>query len=193
MAKMQRPTCDSRAMKKLLTALASALALAGTAQASLVLQANGVEVLDTETNLVWLQNWGASGELRFEDAVEWAAGLTLGGATAGQWRLPSIDEFHDLYMQVGGSYPGLTTYFSNVWVHYTYYWSSTDYLPVPGTFQAFNPNQWSYQYPGEWGRVAAVRVYDVAAIPEPATLSLVVAAVLGVTSLGRRKPAARTA
>ena len=73
-----------------------ALALmAGAAPAALVLQANNVEVLDTDTNLLWLYSWRPSVQAikTWAEGNAWAAGLTTGGAAAGQWRLPVISEF----------------------------------------------------------------------------------------------------
>jgi hypothetical protein len=42
---------------------------------------------DTATNLTWLASPAANGPMSWEDAVAWAAGLTLGGGT---WRLPTV-------------------------------------------------------------------------------------------------------
>ncbi|MFZ4072113.1 MAG: hypothetical protein ACOYJ6_18710, partial [Caulobacterales bacterium] len=77
-------------LSKIWAAAAAMVALSGAAQAGLVLQSNGVEVLDTDTNLLWLYDWNSSGKKNWGDAKLWAAGLTVGGATAGDWRLPEI-------------------------------------------------------------------------------------------------------
>jgi hypothetical protein len=42
-----------------LVAAAAVVAVSGAAQAALVLQSNGAEVLDTSTNLLWLYNWNS--------------------------------------------------------------------------------------------------------------------------------------
>ena len=50
-----------------------------------MLQSNGQEVLDTETNLLWLYDWGHfNGDAYFWSWTrDWAASLTVGGAAAG--------------------------------------------------------------------------------------------------------------
>ena len=50
-----------RSTLKAMVAAAAMLAMAGTAQAALVLQANGLAVLDTNTNLIWPKDWDVNG------------------------------------------------------------------------------------------------------------------------------------
>ena len=50
-----------RSTLKAMVAEAAMLAMAGTAQAALVLQANGLAVLDTNTNLIWPKDWDVNG------------------------------------------------------------------------------------------------------------------------------------
>jgi hypothetical protein len=173
--------------RKVWAAAAAMVALTGTAQAGLVLQSNGVEVLDTDTNLLWLYDWNSSGLKNWGDAKIWAAGLTVGGATAGDWRLPEIDEYADLWTYLGSSLSGLQSKFSNVQSYD--YWSGTEYAPNPY-------NAWSFlTYYGPLNDftkddalyAVAVRPGDVAApVPEPQTLALVLLA-LGATVVARRR------
>ncbi len=171
-------------------ALAAALVgVSGAAQAGLVLQSNGVEVLDTDTNLLWLYDWNLSGLKNWGDAKLWAAGLTVGGATAGDWRLPEIGEYLDLWTDpdVGSSLSGLESKFTGV--QSGDYWSGTEYAPDPYYAWYFS-TVFGRQYGG--GKddalyAVAVRPGDVAApVPEPETLALVLLA-LGATVVARRR------
>ena len=174
-------------LSKIWAAAAAMVALSGAAQAGLVLQSNGVEVLDTDTNLLWLYDWNSSGKKNWGDAKLWAAGLTVGGATAGDWRLPDIGEYADLWTDVGSSLSGLQSKFTGV--QSFYYWSGTEYAPNPF-------NAWDFYTPGGFQNHAlkasglyavAVRPGDVATpVPEPQTLTLALLA-LGATVVARRR------
>jgi hypothetical protein len=165
-------------------AAAAMMALTGAAQAGLVLQSNGVEVLDTDTNLLWLYDWNLSGRKNWGDAKLWAAGLTVGGAAAGDWRLPEIGEYADLWTDVGSSLSGLQSKFTGVqsW----YYWSGTEW-GVPGFAWGFGTRN-GFQGSGDKNLAlyaVAVRPGNVAAsVPEPQTLALVLLA-LGATAVAR--------
>ena len=174
-------------LSKIWAAAAAMVALSGAAQAGLVLQSNGVEVLDTDTNLLWLYDWNSSGKKNWGDAKLWAAGLTVGGATAGDWRLPEIGEYADLWTDVGSSRSGLQSQFTGV--QYFGYWSGTEHAESSdnawgfltcGGLQCVDPK-------GVASYAVAVRPGDVAApVPEPQTLALVLLA-LGATVVARRR------
>jgi MYXO-CTERM domain-containing protein len=178
-------------MKTLKTWVAAVamVTLAGTAQATLVLQPNGVEVLDTDTNLLWLYDWNSSGSKNWADANTWAAGLTVGGATAGEWRLPGVREYVHLWTEVG-TYTGLTTHFPSA--QSDDYWSGTEYAPD-------SSYAWDFRtYFGLQGfavktsalYAVAVRPGDVAAsVPEPQTLALALLALGAAAVARRRRPA----
>ena len=174
-------------LSKIWAAAAAMVALSGAAQAGLVLQSNGVEVLDTDTNLLWLYDWNSSGKKNWGDAKLWAAGLTVGGATAGDWRLPEIDEYADLWNDAGSSLSGLQSKFTGV--QSSDYWSGTAYAPNPNYARGFRTFA-GYQDYGAKGNAlyaVAVRPGDVAApVPEPQTLALVLLA-LGATVVARRR------
>ena len=152
---------------------AAALALAtmaGTAPAALVLQSNNLEVLDTDTNLLWLTSWRPRVEplKTWAEGNAWAAGLTTGGAAAGQWRLPVISEFDDLWADpaVGGTNNGLDANFTGV-EGTSLYWSGTSsssqiaraFSPQNGLSVDFNKGSDLY--------VVAVRSAAAASAPPP--------------------------
>ena len=124
---------------------AAALALAtmaGAAPAALVLQANNLEVLDTDTNLLWLYVWQAEQNDPLKTWAEgnaWAAALTVGGAAAGDWRMPLLSEFDDLWVDptVGQSINGLRNHFINVTGVSSYWTGNSDAIGDSGsTIQA---------------------------------------------------------
>jgi hypothetical protein len=112
----------------------------------------------------------------------------VGGATTGEWRLPEIGEYMDLWTEVGGSLSGLETKFINVQSHS--YWSGTEYAPNPNTaawgFRISGIHEVDYyRFSGLYA--VAVRPGDVAAsVPEPQTLALALLA-LGETAVVRRR------
>ena len=169
-------------------ALAAALVgVSGAAQAGLVLQSNGVEVLDTDTNLLWLYDWNLSGRKNWGDAKLWAAGLTVGGAAAGDWRLPEIGEYADLWTDVGSSLSGLQSKFTGV--QSGDYWSGTVYAPDPNGAWFFRTSVGGTDPDATSSALyaVAVRPGDVtASVPEPQTLALVLLA-LGATVVARRR------
>ena len=178
---------------------AAALALAtmaGAAPAALVLQANNVEVLDTDTNLLWLYSWHQHPNplKTWAEGNAWAAGLTTGGAAAGQWRLPVISEFDDLWADpaVGDSNNGLDANFIDV-VGTSLYWSGTStsstlalyFSPQNGISNNFNKDSTLY--------VVAVRSAAAGpgprAVAEPHSAALALLG-LGAVALHRRRPGA---
>lgn len=172
---------------KSLAAAAAMLALSGTGQAALVLQANALEVLDTETNLLWLYNWGISPARDWNGAKNWAAGLTLAGAAAGEWRLPEMDEYLDLEIQLGFSLGQLQLHFLNVQTNVGTYWLGTEFAPDPSKawYFAISP---SLRVPSvidkdfDFLHAVAVRAGPVTSpVPEPRTLAL---ALLGLGVMG---------
>ena len=171
---------------KTMAAAAAMVALAGPAPAALVLQSNGVEVLDTNTSLLWLYDWNSAGLKNWAAANSWVAGLTVGGATAGAWRLPGVVEFLDLYAEAGNSAFALASNFSGL--ASDFYWTGSEFSPGvpswlfgPGLGLQFNTNV------NVAARVVAVRqAADVVAhVPAPQTLVLTLLA-LGAAVMARR-------
>ncbi len=173
-------------------AAAAMVALTGVAQASLVPQANGVEVLDTDTTLLWLYHWNSSGFKNWADAKTWTAGLTVGGATAGEWRLPEISEYADLWADAGSTVAGLDGKFNGVQSYS--YWSGTEYAPYPDDASGFDAIDGSSGHADKSNAfyAVAVRPGDVAAsVPEPQTLALALLALgaaVVVVVVRRRRP-----
>jgi len=169
---------------KSLAAAAAMVALTGAAQAALVLQSNGLEVLDTNTNLIWLQNWNLNGRAVWATQKTWAETALDGFAGSNEWRLPEISEYGALFT----AYGDLTQETEFTDVQRDYYWSGTEvtpgflawyFLPVNG-FQSGD-----FQYFQFFA--VAVRPGDVAAsVPEPQTLALALLA-LGAMVVARRR------
>lgn len=171
-------------MKTLKTwaAAAAIVALTGTAQAALVNLGDGT-VRDTNTNLIWLQDWNVNGAADWSTQKAWAETTLDGFAGSNDWRLPEISEYAALLAAYGDL--SAVTNFKNV--QSAYYWSGTEFAPgVPwGFFSAlglqlmFGPDGWLY--------AVAVRPGDVtASVPEPQTLALALLA-LGATVVARKR------
>jgi hypothetical protein len=172
------------AAKRWVTAvLVAGMGLAGSASATFISQGNGT-VLDNTTNLVWEQN-ANNGPFDWAGAVSYATTLTLAG---GGWRLPIIDELQGLYDDLiaagvctGSDCTGNRNPFTGI---QPFYWSGTEVIPgsiariffFGGGFQLdFNENgQFS-----AW----AVRSGNIAAVPEPQTVALLL---FGLGLLGWR-------
>ncbi len=103
-------------------------------------------VIDNITGLIWLKNANCTetvggvtktspGWLSWDNALTWSNALASGkcgltdNSTAGQWRLPNINELHSQ----GPTWPPGTPLFTAV--QYGYYWSSSTY--VDGTDYAW--------------------------------------------------------
>jgi len=174
-------------------AAAAMLALSGACQATLVRQANALEVLDTQTNLLWLYNWSSSPRGNWNDARNWAAGLTVGGAAAGEWRLPEMDEYLDLEIQLGFSFGNLLSHFINVQTNPGFYWLGTEFAPDPSKAWYFQISL-SLNVPNvidkDFGFLQAVAVRAgpvTTAVPEPQTLTLVLLALAATMAVCKRR------
>ena len=169
-------------MKTLKTwAAAALLALSGTAQAELVSLGDGT-VKDTNTNLIWLQDWHVNGFQNWSPQKAWAESLDFAGST--EWRLPEISEYGALF----NAYGNLTQVgeFKNVQF---VYWSGTEYAAPTGAwgFVSGSGQQLGYDLLNHRHAAVAVRRGDVATpVPEPQTLALALLA-LGATAVARRR------
>jgi hypothetical protein len=172
---------------RLLVAAASLAALTGVAEAAFVRQLNGLEVLDESNNLLWLFDWSSSGLNDWQEAQVWAAGLTVGGATAGEWRLPAIGEFQALWADFGRGLSGLQGTFD---IESRDYWSGTEVV------QSLGADAWLFGT-GYGGPYAAAKYNPLyapavrdgvifAAVPEPQSYALMLMGV-GVVMLALRR------
>ena len=186
----------------------AALLPAGSALAALELRdingnatANSVAAefaYDTVLKATWYLTGNNSG-LIWDDAKAWASGLTVG--TFSGWSLPSADETCSGYnctnSQMGELYYTAldnaafgplsnTGPFKNL--QSNFYWSGTEYAPGPNSAWGF--------YTGDGFQVAtiktnalyalAVRPGDVAAVPEPGVVALLLSGLAGVMVMRRR-------
>jgi len=164
-------------------AAAAMVALTGTAQAALVSLGDGT-VKDTNTNLIWLQDWNDNGAADWFTQQAWAEGLDFASST--DWRLPEIGEYGALFT----AYGDLTKVAEFTNVQSALYWSGTDASTPPGS-------AWLVVGPTNGGVLAgfqngefhavAVRAGDVVAVSEPQTLALTLMALGAMVAARRRR------
>ena len=143
---------------------------------------NGTDlVYDSVANVTWTQDGDISGQtFTYQDAQTWAANLSAAGVPAGEWQMPTSDQFTSLYDQLDGTGdkygaqvffgPGPNDFVTNVNPSDPEYWTSADQTD----FNFF------YGYPGgqpDSNLYSAWAVTEVA-VPEPTTLAF------GVLALG---------
>ena len=166
-------------------AAAAMVALTGAAQAALVPQGNGT-VLDTNTNLIWLQDWEVNRRQNWARQKAWAETTLDGFAGSNDWRLPGITEYANLFTAYG-DLTSNTLPFVDVQPG-SIYWSGTELSP--GIFAWFFRSDDGVQFTGSESNqffAVAVRPGDVTApVPEPQTLALALLA-LGATVVARRR------
>lgn len=92
--------------KMLATLALTGLLIGGSAQAELLLRANGSMVYDTATNLTWLTDASLGGLRTQADAAQWATSLIFGGFD--DWRLPTVAPVNGLGLQLDYSEDGST-------------------------------------------------------------------------------------
>ena len=167
---------------KIWVAVAATVAMAGTAQGALVSLSDGT-VQDTNTNLIWLQNWNVNGAANWATQKAWAEGLDF--AHSDDWRLPGITEYANLFTAYGDLTSNTLPF---VDVQPDFYWSGTGFTPGFHAwlfFPAFGFQ--SYDFENFRYFAVAVRPGDVTApVPEPQTLALALLA-LGATVVARRR------
>ena len=192
----------------------AALVQAGSALAALELRdingnataitADAKFAYDTVLDATWYLTANNSG-LNWDAARSWAAGLTVG--TFSGWSLPSTDvpcfSFNCTNSQMGALYYTAlgnaaggplsnTSPFKNLQSYH--YWSGTEYAPDPGyawNFGTYSGGQ--YVSGGQYANfkyyylyALAVRPGDVAAVPEPRLVALLLSGLAGVMVMRRR-------
>lgn len=175
--------------KTLLSAVVLSAVTASSAHAALVSLGNGT-VKDTDTNLIWLQDWNLNGQKDWDTQKAWAEGLNFAGST--DWKLPEISEYRALI----SNYGALTAVSDFTNVQFNTYWSGTEHTAgvVAWGFYTFFNLGFVNLHHGQFYAVA-VRPADAAAspgadVPEPQSLALALLA-LGATALTTRRRATR--
>ena len=187
----------------------AALVQAGSALAALELRdidgnataitANAEFAYDTVLDATWYLTGNNTG-LNWDDAVSWASALTVG--TFSGWSLPAADpvcgvaynctnsQMGELYHTALGN-PAFgplsnTGPFKNLLSNY--YWSGTEYAPSPGAAWNFSTLTGAQYAAGKHFDLyaLAVRPGDVAAVPEPGVVALLLSGLAGVLVMRRR-------
>ena len=81
-------------------------------------------VTDTVTNLMWTKHSAPLGKLKWHDAMSASRSFSISGIDG--WRLPTKEEFEDLYRAMQGGHPFTGVQMSGYWSS-TSYAGSTDY------------------------------------------------------------------
>lgn len=186
------------------------VALAAPAQAAL-LQRPGGMVHDTQSNLTWLIDWNAAAGSAFDDgdsatdgrmswaaASAWAAALQWGGVD--DWRLPASStclgfncrssEMGALWYTTLGHAAGVTPASQAPFqqVRAAPYWTGTPLAGATGMAWYFNAQGGSQNvFPmSAQAHAVAVRMGDVALVPEPPAAAQWLAGLAGLVGVGRR-------
>jgi hypothetical protein len=211
-------------MDKIKTILGALLLLLVSAQvsAALISRIGGLAYYDTEADLTWLADANAAptsireadGRLYWQQSMDWAAGLSVGGND--NWRLPSSlnsndtgscglgynctdSELGNLFYNVLGGTAGTSIMdthngdfdlFSNI--QFGYYWSSTE----DTRYTTDNSEAWEFgmhrggqatTIKNSGGYAWAVQSGDVNAVPAPPALLLFLTGILGIGFARRRQ------
>lgn len=140
---------------------------------------------DTDQNITWLRDWGASGSLTWTAAGNWAAGLTSAtvGTFVGGWTIPTKDNFLNLWT-LQNLYG-----FQNVQTGGNGYWTSEMDPQQEGYAWVFLANGALGTAPEAFPAYAvAVKSGDIAsAVPEPAGPLMMIAGLCAIWKASRRK------
>ena len=201
---------DAQVKRVALAVTVAALVQAGSALAALQLRdingnatANTVDAefaYDTVLDATWYLMANNTG-LNWGNAKAWASGLTVG--TFSGWSLPAADPACGVGFNCTGSQMGELYYtalgnpaggplskpgpFKDL--RGDLYWSGTEYAPDPDRAWLFDPYYGTQFAEFKYGRLyaLAVRPGDVAAVPEPGTVALLLSGLAGVMVMRRQR------
>lgn len=161
-------------LSKTWVAAAAIVALCGTAQAALVDQGNAT-VLDTNTNLIWLQDWFLNGFQNWSTQKAWAEGLSFAGSS--DWQLPTASEFNALSTAYGtlSNVGAFTRVYFATWSGTAYEYESNSAFVWLNYGLVLTPAPLSAYFPA-----TAVRAVP-APVPEPQTYAMMA---LGLAAIG---------
>jgi len=164
--------------------------ITSTAQATLIDRGNGL-VYDDVNNISWIKDADVSGFGSWTAQLSWAAGFSLAGFD--DFRQASIDELASLYSQLPGASgtdkTGNISPFENI---QSVYWSGTALDSEQAFDFIFLTGSVSVDLTGSLGFAAlyhgwAVRPGDsVTAVPEPSSLMLFGAGLVGLPVVRRK-------
>ena len=171
-------------MKKFVFVLSLAIIFGFSLLAEATLYERGDHfVYDSDQDITWLRDAGMGGINDWWGARDWALALDYEGYD--DWQLPEIDELDHLYNDgetgfTPGDFVGLQPH---------QYWSGTEYAPgsdVAWYFVFVSGHQYVVSK-GTDLYAWAVRPgdVDVAPVPEPGTMLLMVLGLLGVVGMSR--------
>lgn len=193
-----------------LSSVTIALVLSTNVNAALLERLGGLAYYDDVANLTWLADanaamtsgYDADGRMNWQQSMDWAAGLTVGGVDG--WRLPDSDtclyydctgsEMGNLYYNVLGNTSGSGSLrtndgpFSNI-QNYSYYWSATEYNAGARDFSMYDGIQGIIDYKSVEVHAWAVRSGDVSAVPVPTAIWLFSSGLIGLIGVARCKKA----
>ena len=208
-SKQRFPAATKAPTKRALAVAAGAVALliaAGTAHAALQdRDLDGDTVVDafydTDLDITWLRNADVNGMMNWDTAVAWADGFSFAGYA--DWRLPTSDTCigsncagsemgHLWHVELGNVAPGPMTSkggFENL-LDNANYWSGTVYpwdSRLAFDFHSYSGYQGVHARSLASSHAMAVRDGDVAVVPEPQTLLLMLAGLTALAVVRRQR------